>query len=194
MLDKIESFINIGVTYLESIGYIGGFLLVLLESIIPVLPLGIFIGFNVIAYGNVLGFIISWCATVVGCMLSFTLFRYLLKNLFYKLFKEKTRLKVEKLMNKMTNIDFNALVVLLAMPFTPAFVVNIAAGLSNIKWKKYLVAILISKLVVIYFWGYVGTNILEGITNPIVLIKMIGLVLLAYIISKIVEKVIKVEE
>lgn len=194
MLDKIESFINISVNYLQSIGYIGGFLLVLLESIFPILPLGIFIGFNIMAYGNILGFIISWVATVVGCMLSFTLFRYLLKNLFYKLFKEKTRLKVEKFMNKMTNIDFNTLVVLLAMPFTPAFVVNIAAGLSNIKWKKYLVALLISKLAIVYFWGYVGTNILEGFKNPIVLVKMIVIVLIAYIISKIVEKIIKVEE
>src|SRR5574344_2597963 len=124
IVDKLQQFINAITSYLESTGPIGGFFLVILESIFPMMPLAVFIGFNVTAYGNIMGFIISWFATITGCMLSFTLFRYLLKNLFYKMFKEKTKIAVEKFMNKISNIDFNALVVLIAMPFTPAFIVN----------------------------------------------------------------------
>ena len=193
-MDKLQELINIITNYLQAMGPIGGFFLVLLESIFPVMPLAVFIGFNVLAYGNILGFIISWFATIVGCMLSFTLFRYVLKTLFYKMFKPKTQDKVEALMEKISDIDFNALVVLIALPFTPAFLVNIAAGLSHISWKKYFVALLIGKLSIIYFWGYVGENLLEGLKDPIVILKMIGVVIITYLISKIIEKIFKVEE
>jgi Uncharacterized conserved protein len=127
-------------------------------------------------------------------MISFALFRTILKNFFNKIFKGKLLKKIEKLYDKMTNIDFNALVIILAMPFTPAFVINIAAGLSGIKSRKYLFALLISKLVVVYFWGYVSSSFLESIKDPIILLKVVGLVLGAYIISKIIEKIFKVEE
>ena len=194
MLDKLIQIIDIIVNFLESFGLIGGFLLVILESIIPVLPLGIFIGLNVLAYGTFLGFFISYIATIIGCMISFWLFRNLLRNYLYRIFKGKSKYKLEKWMKKMSEIDFNTLVVVLAMPFTPAFIVNIAAGLSHINNKKYLVALLISKIAIIYFWGYVGTSLLESIKDPIIIIKIIVVVFIAYIISKIIEKIFKVEE
>lgn len=193
-MNGLEVIINNCVNYLQSIGLVGGFLLVLLESAFPVLPLAVFIGFNVIAFGNIAGFIISYFATVAGCILSFTLFRYVIKNLGLRIINQKTKEKIEKFMINMTNIDFNTLVVILAIPFTPAFIVNIAAGLSSIKMKKYFIALLISKTSIIFFWGYVGTNLIKGLKDPIIWLKVLGLVLITYIISKIVEKIVKVEE
>ena len=194
MLDKLQIYLQIIVDYLLQVGLVGGFLLIVLESIIPALPLSVFIGLNIITFGKILGYVISYFGTIVGCMLSFITFRYILKNYLYKIFKEKTRIKIEDLMKKMTNIDFNTLVVIVAIPFTPAFLVNIAAGLSNIPIKKYIFALLIGKPFMIYFWGYIGANLLESLKNPIILVKIIVIVLLAYLISKVVEKIINVEK
>lgn len=194
MLDKLRIYLQIIVDYLLQVGLVGGFLLIVLESIIPALPLSVFIGLNIITFGKILGYVISYFGTIVGCMLSFITFRYILKNYLYKIFKEKTRIKIEDLMKKMTNIDFNTLVVIIAIPFTPAFLVNIAAGLSNIPIKKYIFALLIGKPFMIYFWGYIGANLLESLKNPIILVKIIVIVLLAYLISKVVEKIINVEK
>lgn len=194
MLDKLQIYLQIIVDYLLQVGLVGGFLLIVLESIIPALPLSVFIGLNIITFGKILGYVISYFGTIVGCMLSFITFRYILKNYLYKIFKEKTRIKIEDLMKKMTNIDFNTLVVIIAIPFTPAFLVNIAAGLSNIPIKKYIFALLIGKPFMIYFWGYIGANLLESLKNPIILAKIIVIVLLAYLISKVVEKIINVEK
>lgn len=194
MLDKLQIYLQIIVDYLLQVGLVGGFLLIVLESIIPELPLSVFIGLNIITFGKILGYVISYFGTIVGCMLSFITFRYILKNYLYKIFKEKTRIKIEDLMKKMTNIDFNTLVVIIAIPFTPAFLVNIAAGLSNIPIKKYIFALLIGKPFMIYFWGYIGANLLESLKNPIILVKIIVIVLLAYLISKVVEKIINVEK
>lgn len=194
MLDKLQIYLQIIVDYLLQVGLVGGFLLIVLESIIPALPLSVFIGLNIITFGKILGYVISYFGTIVGCMLSFITFRYILKNYLYKIFKEKTRIKIEDLMKKMTNIDFNTLVVIIAIPFTPAFLVNIAAGLSNIPIKKYIFVLLIGKPFMIYFWGYIGANLLESLKNPIILVKIIVIVLLAYLISKVVEKIINVEK
>ncbi len=194
-MDLLTSLIDKLVYFLQDLGMVGGFLLVLLESIFPVMPLAVFIAINCLSYGFWMGSIISWFATITGSMLSFILFRTLLKHKFYFLFKKskKTQRNVEKFMNKMGNMDFNALVVLLAIPFTPAFAVNIAAGLSNMPYKKYLCALLISKISIIYFWGYVGSSFIDSITDPSKLIEVVGIVFLAYVGSKMFEKIVKVE-
>lgn len=192
-MEKVMLLIDKIVIFLESCGIIGGFLLVLLESIIPILPLGVFVGLNVMAYGSIIGFTVSYIGTICGCLLSFLLFRKVIKTGFNKVFKRKGKY-VEKLMNRISNIDFNALVIILAMPFTPAFVINIAAGLSNINLKKYFLALLISKVSIIFFWGYIGTSLLESIASPLIIIKILIMIAIAYIISKIVEIIFKVEE
>ena len=88
MLDKLQIYLQIIVDYLLQVGLVGGFLLIVLESIIPALPLSVFIGLNIITFGKILGYVISYFGTIVGCMLSFITFRYILKNYLYKIFKE----------------------------------------------------------------------------------------------------------
>ena len=83
MLDKLQIYLQIIVDYLLQVGLVGGFLLIVLESIIPALPLSIFVGLNIITFGNILGYVISYFGTIVGCMFSFITFRYILRNYFY---------------------------------------------------------------------------------------------------------------
>ena len=44
-------------------------LLIIFESIIPPLPISIFITILFINYGPLLGFLISWIFTILGCFL-----------------------------------------------------------------------------------------------------------------------------
>ena len=75
-----------------------------------------------------------------------------------------------------------------AIPFTPAFSINIAAGLSNIPYKKYLMVLILSKLSIIYFWGFIGTTLLQSITNITVIIKITIILFITFILSKMVMK------
>ena len=168
-----------------------GIIVIILESMIPIIPLAAFIVLNIVVYGPVWGYIISWAATVIGCMLSFILFRkYLHKYIYHKLGKKK---QYQKLMKWISNVKFSYLVLLVAMPFTPAFAVNISAGLSNISKKKFFFAILIGKPFMIYFWGYVGHNLIEIFTNPRAFLDVAGLLLGAYLVSMIVDKKLKIK-
>lgn len=182
-------------TLLMELGILGGILaalLIIVESMLPILPLFIFITLAFYTFGSWLGFIICWACTCIGCFLSFAIFRSKIKGWFEKkLAKPGTR--VRKLMKYIDKMSMSSLALLVAIPFTPAFTVNIAAGLSNMSFKKFSYAMLIGKLFMVYFWGYIGTTLIESLTHPIYLVKIILMLLTAFIISKVVTKYLNVE-
>lgn len=160
-----------------------GIFIIILESILPILPLALFIALNMIVFGNIVGFIISWIATILGCSLSFLIFRKGISKFLYRNIDAKPRTK--KLINIVSNISFSKLVVITAIPFTPAFSINIGAGLSKMHYKKFLIALIISKISIVYFWGFIGTTLFESVTDIGVIIKIGLIILVAFILSKI---------
>jgi uncharacterized membrane protein YdjX (TVP38/TMEM64 family) len=158
------------------------FFIVVLESIIPILPLALFISLNMLIFGNVVGFIISWVGTIVGCIISFYIFRTGLSKYVYKYFK------ITKVINKVDDIKFKNLVLITSLPFTPAFAINIACGLSKMSFKKFLVNILIAKIPIVIFWGYIGSSLLASLTNINDIIKIGNMLLITYYISDYVMK------
>ena len=96
-------------------------------------------------------------------------------------------------MKVVSGMTLSELVVLTAIPFTPAFLVNIAAGLSNMSFKKYFAGIFLGKISLVYFWGYIGTSLIESLKNPIILIRIFVLVTIMYIISRFVNKKVNLE-
>ena len=81
-------------TMLDNIGFLAPLLasiLIVVESIIPVLPLSVFITLNFYYFGPYIGFIISWLLTCIGCYISFMIFR---KNI--KLWFDNKFIKNEK--------------------------------------------------------------------------------------------------
>ena len=186
---KVTQFI---IELIDKMGVYGPVLscsLMFFESILPFMPLAVFITVNFVAFGNFLGFIISWFFTVLGCIMSFLIFRKGIQGKFNNLIKDKY--KLNKFMDKFNNISLGELVIIIAIPFTPAFLVNIAAGLSKINFKKFIIALLIGKIGLVYFWGFIGTNLIESFENPLILIKIILIILIAYLISRIINKKLK---
>ena len=160
-----------------------GFLIVVLESILPFLLLAVFIAINKLVFGNVVGFLISWIGTITGCVIAFMIFR---KGFSDKLYKHIKKDKYKDLMDRISNISYTALVMITALPFTAAFAVNIAAGLSKISFKKFLAAVVVAKISIVYFWGYIGTSFIESITNVWIFIRTLLIMIIVYGISKIV--------
>ena len=193
-MEKISLIIQQIVEVLIDFGPVGGFFLVIIESILPVLPLGVIVGLNMLSFGKVFGFLLSYVATICGCIGSFFLFRYVIKDKFMNLFSEKNRVNIDKWMKRLTEINFSTLVVILALPVTPAFAVNIAAGLCDIKFRKYFMALLIGKPAMLLFYGYIAVSVVESLHDPMNFIKVGVLVLIAYVISKILQKIVKVEK
>lgn len=188
-MGAISDFIFKVIDMLGIYGPVLSCMLILVESILPIMPLAVFITINFLAYGPIIGFIISWVFTVLGCIMSFFLFRKGIQGWFQHLTKDRKRLN--NLMIKFNNISVAELAVLIAIPFTPAFLVNIAAGLSDIPKKKFIIALLIGKIGLVYFWGYIGTSLVESLKNPMILIKIIVILAVTYLVSTLLKKFLK---
>ena len=186
--------VNYVVDYVTNLlqhgGIFLGIFLILIESVLPILPLGVFVALNINAFGLILGILISWLATCLGCYVSFLLFNFI-SNKFIKEKLEKP--KIKRMVNSMKKMDFSNLVVIIALPFTPAFLVNIVAGIVGISKKKFLIALLLGKIFMITFWGCIGKSLLESITDIKTIIIVSILILVAYLISKLVNKKMKIE-
>ena len=193
MGELFSNFYNFIMNTIDAMGVYGpllGSLFIVLESIILPLPLFVFITINFLAFGYVMGFIISWVCTIIGCVISYFLVKKLLRNFVVKKIKNVDLLN--RCMHYIENMSLTKITVILAIPFTPAFMMNIAAGLVNMNFKKFFIAILVSKIFLVYFWGFVGTSLVESFQNPSSLITVVVMMLLAYGMSLIIKKVFKV--
>lgn len=187
----IENLQQLVISSPPYLGVLIGMFVIILESMLPMLPLAVFIALNMILFGNLAGFIMSWVATIIGCILMFIISRKYFSNFFER--KTKNSKRVRHLMNIINKMEFSTLVIITALPFTPAFLINIAAGLSKMSYKKFILNILISKIAVIYFWGYIGTTFLESLSDISVLVKL-GIILGGtYILSKVIMKKNKID-
>ncbi|MBR4350694.1 MAG: TVP38/TMEM64 family protein [Bacilli bacterium] len=191
MLAQLQNILDIITKYLVSWGPLGGMLVIIINSIYPILvPLGVFITFNVSAFGIFIGFVISYIGTLIGCFISYMLFKKVDNKLFTR-FNEKE--KVKKLKSKMKSTTIPQLAVLTALPFTPAFLVNVSAGLANLDTKKFIIGISIGKIPMILFWVFIGKSITESITDWKTILIIIGMLVATYVISKVLSKIFKWE-
>ncbi len=186
MIVIIESIIAMVTGIMMKFGFVSGLLIIIIESIIPILPLAAFIALNMIVFGPIVGFLISWIGTIIGCIISFYLFRKGFSKFLYR--RLKIDGKMSKFMKFVSNLNLVNLTLVAALPFGPAFWINIACGLSKMPFKTFLIAIIIGKISIVYFWGYVGSGFIDSLHNPIVLLELIVMMSLAYVITLLIQK------
>jgi uncharacterized membrane protein YdjX (TVP38/TMEM64 family) len=191
----INDIVNNLINYVQLYGPWLGFLIIILESILPFLPLFVFIALNVEAFGFIMGFLLSWSATIVGCLISYFFFKYLVGNRIDKYINKnkKKKEKLRKVVNAIKNVKFSTLVVLMALPFSPAFMFNIACGITKVNFRKFFLSLLISKVSIIYFWGFIGTSLFDSIMDVTILVRVVIMLVVAFIISKFVMKKYNIE-
>lgn len=168
-------------------------LLIVVESIFPILPLSLFITVNAYYMGYIPGFIVSYILTCVGCYISYSFCSNKLKTHYYNMLDKKEHKKLKRITRQIQKLKLEELSLIIAMPFTPAFLVNIASGLAGLDKKKYIMSIIIGKISLVLFWEFIGTSLIESINNPKVLIEIGLFMLFAFIISKIVSKKLRME-
>lgn len=179
---KINQAVTSFVTYLAGSSFIYGFLFCMVESFLPFLPLGLFIGLNIKAYGKVIGFLISFLGSLCGNIMSFLIFRKIAPFVY----KHFPRLK-EKAM-KFKKVSFNRYTTFFSLPFAPSFIFNILAGLSGLNFKNFIISRTISTLSIIIFWSFIGASFIDALKNPIKLLYTTIIIVICYILSKLVSK------
>lgn len=169
-------------------GYILSCVLLFLEAIIPILPATIFITLLMYKFGALFGFIISYIFSVLGSVVVYNFFNSKFSNKFNNYIIKKDRTKLQRIVSRIKSIKFVNLCLIIALPFTPQFLVHISCGLVGINKKKYILSLLIGKIFIIIFWGFIGTSLINSFKNPINLLYIAILLVLCFILSKIISR------
>ena len=169
----------------RSFGPLPGIFLPMIESFLPFLPLFVFVFANASAFGLWLGFLYSWIGTVTGSLLVFLLFRHYGNRRLLKFLQKNKQIK--KLMNWVERHGFGPLFLLLCFPFTPSALVNIVAGLSNIRPMPYALALLGGKMVMIFTISFIGYDITSLFHQPLRTVIVIIIVLVLWLVGKRIE-------
>ncbi|WP_040227776.1 TVP38/TMEM64 family protein [Bhargavaea cecembensis] len=160
----IDTIIEISRHY-RALGPLLGFLLPFVEAFLPFLPLFVFVIANATAYGFFFGFLLSWAGTVAGSYMVFLLIRRFGETRPFRFLTKSA--KVRKLIHWVERNSFGPLFVLLCLPFTPSSLVNLVAGLSNMKRKVYLVTLMAGKFVMIGTASFIGYDLKALFTQPV---------------------------
>ncbi len=185
----LQNLNNLLDSYLHASGLWGGViccLLILVEPLLPFLPMFIFVTINLLVFGYVIGFILSYIFAVLGCLLFYVVVSKLFRNKAYKFYKDKKNLN--KLMEKYKNMKFETLTTIISLPFTPGVMINGLAALSGMPLKKYMTAEIIAKIFITIFWGFMGVSLIKCLKDPKYLIIIFVMLISGYIISKIVNR------
>jgi len=190
---EVEKIIELSQQY-RALGPLIGLLLPFIESFLPFLPLIVFVFANAGAYGLWYGFLLSWIGTTVGSYAVFLLIRKYGRNRFLRFLTRSAR--VEKLINWVDRNGFGPLFLFICFPFTPSALVNLVAGLSNIKKGQYLFTLMAGKLVMIFMISFIGSDLKALLTQPMRTIIVVVIVFLLWLIGKRIEHRLnqKVEE
>lgn len=170
----------------RSFGIFIAFLLPFIEAFIPFLPIFLFVIANVNAYGLLLGFIISWSGTVAGSYIVFIIFRLISKKPIMQKVVEHP--KVLKFINWIDEHGFGPLFILLCFPFTPGALVNIVSAFSHIRKQVYLLALILSKAIMIFTLSFIGADINSFFENPKKSIIVFVAIFILWLAGKWLEK------
>jgi len=178
----------------KALGPFIGLLLPFIESFLPFLPLFAFVIANSAAYGIWYGFILSWAGTVAGSYAVFLIIRKYGRNRFLRFLTKHER--VQRLIGWVERNGFGPLFLFICFPFTPSALVNLVAGLSNMKKKTYLLILMAGKFVMIFTISFIGSDLKALFTQPIRTGIVIGIIVLLWLVGKWLEKRLdrKVEE
>ncbi|WP_391120448.1 TVP38/TMEM64 family protein [Psychrobacillus sp. L3] len=182
---SFETLTNLTQDY-RALGPLTGLLLPFLEAFLPFLPLVVFIIANVNAYGILLGFLLSWIGSAAG---AYTVFLVIRKYGRARALGFITRHeRIQKLILWVERNGFGPLFLLICFPFTPSALINIVAGLSNIKKKTYLWTVTLGKLIMILVVSFIGSDIKALVTQPIRTIIVALIIVILWFVGKSVEK------
>lgn len=170
----------------RSLGPLPGVLLPLVESFLPILPLLLFVAANAAAYGFFWGSLLSWIGTCLGSVIVFWVFRILARGRL-KRWLEKSR-KIKQTLEWVERHGFGPLFLLLCFPFTPSSLVNVAAGLSGISFRSFILAVLLGKMIMICFISYIGYSWVDLLHHPAKMLVIAVIVVILWIIGKQIEK------
>ncbi|CAM4423627.1 TVP38/TMEM64 family protein [Paenibacillus tarimensis] len=148
----------------SAFGPLPGLLLPLLEAFMPFLPLLLFVAVNANVYGLWLGFLLSWAGVSAGSILMFLLARKVGGR--FGSWLQKRYPATSRFFHWIERKGFTPIFLLACFPFSPSFLINLASGLSTVKFQTFMIAILMGKAVMVFSISLLSFDITDLASEP----------------------------
>lgn len=178
---EIETWINLLNQY-KDLGIIIPFLLALIESFIPALPLIGIVTINISAHGLFTGFLSSYLGNLIGSFIVFLFFRMIIKPRFLDKFYHGTRLL--KMLHWVENQNPFLLFILSCLAFTPSAFINMSFGLSGYKKRQFFISIALGKFIMILSLSLFGHSLVQAQSQPIFILLSLLIIVSISLLSK----------
>lgn len=148
------------------------FLIMLIQHTFTIFPLLLVISLNVLIFGLIPGFLWSWGASVVASAVIFYAVRYLFDDIVAR--------KIPK--SVLNSLDENGFIYVFQariIPFIPTSLVNLAAGLSHVRFFPFILGTAIGNFIFFLLLALVSEGILSASVEHF---SLLGVALIAFFI------------
>ncbi len=129
--------------------------LTLLQVVVLPIPAAVTILIGVLMYGPTVSFIVSTLGTIVGSIICFLLGKFFGYKVVAWIIGEEKAKRYADFINEKGKIPF---IVMLLFPFFPDDILCMAAGLTKMTFKFFIVTVVLTRPVMIAFVSYFGTG------------------------------------
>lgn len=145
-------------------GPLPGILLPFLEAFLAFLPLFVFIAVNANVYGLGLGILYSWIGVCLGAFCVFWIARLIGRR--PGIWLQRRFPATRRFFRWIERRGFTPIFLLACFPFAPSFLVNLASGLSTVRFGTFALAILMGKAVMIFSVSFLSFDITQLVHQP----------------------------
>jgi len=116
--------------------------LMIIQNLFSVIPLLLLISINVSLFDFIYGYLWSWLTSVLGAIVTF----HIARSGFQRFF----RLRNQRIINRIERNGFYFVLIGKLFPLIPSSVINIAAGVSSVSFKRFTYGTLIGNLIYLF--------------------------------------------
>ena len=158
-----------------------GFVIIIIETFIPALPLVAIVGANAFVLGIWVGFFISWVGSSIGSIALFFLCNKFAESTFIR--KISNRYKNIEKFNKWVNKQgFTMIFITYLCPFIPDFLVTITSGISKMKYTNFIPGMVLGKFIMFLVISYIGNDFKDFIKDPVKLASLMVFIIIFLIL------------
>lgn len=179
-ISSVEGF----VAYARSFGPVmplAVFIITILQAMIPIIPFVILCIANGLLFGLTEGVLLTWVGTLTGATIMFVLSR----KMGYEWAAKKYMSANLRKINRMEGLKgFLLILALRFLPYFPAPLINVSAGVSRIHYLWFLLASAIGKLPFVIGYTLLGYSLLHSKNYTLGAALMAALIVIPYLIMR----------
>lgn len=165
----------------KLLAMVAGFVIVGVETFIPMIPLLAIIIANAFIFGMWIGFIISWTGSSTASVFLYYVANRFSKAKIFRKYKDITQTK--KMLEFIKKQGFNTIFISYACPFIPDFLVTITSGFVGLDIKSFISGMVCGKFVMFLLISYIGEDVGAFFSNPIKIILFAIVIMASWIIG-----------